>query len=120
MWNNHEQIIFPVPAILKSLYEKCLCHKLLLGGYFRLSVSPDRRKNRSPLCPLSLCGEKSVGFDSPKERSELVRLGKKAEDASGVKENNPITKNLWILAELLHHPEKGFARVDRIKKEALG
>ena len=81
---------------------------------------PIDEKLNFPLCPQCLCGEKSVGFGSAEEWGELARLGKEPEDPTGVKENDPITKGLWVPAKLPHHPEKGFARVDRIKKEALG
>jgi hypothetical protein len=62
MWNDHGITLLPVPGLRELVYEECLCHEFYLRGYFRLSVSPDRRKNKSPsLRPLCLCGE--PGFE---------------------------------------------------------
>jgi hypothetical protein len=86
-------------------------------GYFRLSGDTDRRKMNLPPCSLCLCGKKSMGLDSPEERSELLRLGQEAEDPAGVKKNDLISEDPCIPANLLDHAEKGFACVNGVEKK---
>ena len=79
MLNYDGRILSLVPGLRESVYDKCVRHQLDLRGYFRLSVSPDRRKSSSPsLCSLCFCGKpvferKEISPKTPMQSGELAR-----------------------------------------------